>query len=85
MVTLVFLGCIVVSCRWDVGMAMIEEIGDILTYISAIIIIHNDDSDAVFNKMMGIALLCFQGVSFLSAFLDNFFTVLDGAKVSQKF
>lgn len=64
-------------------MAMIGEIGDILTFIFAIVIIHDDDSDADFTKTMGIALLCFQGVSFLSTFLDTFFTLLDAAKVLQ--
>lgn len=64
-------------------MAMIGEIGDMLTYIFAIIIINNEDPKDGFVRTMGIALLCFQGLSFLSTFLDTFFTLLDAAKVRK--
>lgn len=69
--------------RWDLGMAMVGEIGDMLTYIFAILIINIGEEDQPdFMETMGIALLCFQGISFLATFLDNFFTLLDAGKAA---
>lgn len=70
--------------RWDLGMAMVGEIGDMLTYIFAIMIINNDESDKPdYMETMGIALLCFQGISFLATFLDNFMTIFGAIQVSM--
>ncbi|GMH43320.1 LOW QUALITY PROTEIN: hypothetical protein BSKO_11242 [Bryopsis sp. KO-2023] len=71
--------------RWDLGMAMVGEVGDILTYIFAIMIINNGDSDQPgFMQSMGIALLCFQGLAFLATFLDNLFVLVDAGKAAYE-
>ena len=61
--------------RWQLGIALLEEILNIATYCIVLYLLNNDDADdQEVRRRIGFLMICFEGLGFFLIFCDQVYS-----------